>query len=67
MKKIEIICDKCGKILKPNELGMMPDFFSVEKQWTYPSKYDGEIHCFDLCEECYSELFSVIINKASRN
>ena len=31
---------------------------SVNHQWDYFSEKDGEIHRFDLCEECYDAVIS---------
>ena len=37
----KIVCNKCKKEI------------TVEKRWGYFSHKDGELHRFDICEECY--------------
>ena len=31
---------------------------SLDYAWDYFSEKDGQVHHFDLCEECYDELVS---------
>ena len=31
---------------------------SIDHAWDYFSEKDGQVHHFDLCEECYDELVS---------
>ena len=38
----KIVCNKCKK-----------EMLTVEKRWGYFSHKDGELHRFDICEECY--------------
>jgi Fe2+ or Zn2+ uptake regulation protein len=46
----KIVCNKCKKeITIKNEEEML----TVEKRWGYFSHKDGELHRFDICEECY--------------
>ena len=59
MRDCKIICNRCGKeIFVQNDIPS-GEVLSVEKQWGYFSdNKDGEIHSFDLCEECYDEFVS---------
>ena len=49
-------CNLCGKEIEIQ--GEIPkgEGLHVEKNWGYFSEKDGEIHRFDLCEECYDHL-----------
>ncbi|HIU03839.1 MAG TPA: hypothetical protein IAB63_11375 [Candidatus Onthocola gallistercoris] len=48
MKKTEIICHCCGKIIG------QADYLHIEKEWGYFSGgKDGEKHEINLCEACY--------------
>lgn len=51
-----ILCNLCGKrILLERGIvkeGVMP----VEQHWGYFSNKDGQVHSFDLCEQCYDKL-----------
>lgn len=49
-------CNKCGKELKVVDGIIREGYLSCEEQFGYFSNKDGEIHKFDLCEECYDEL-----------
>jgi len=48
----EIVCDRCGKIYK----AMQDDFFSLDHQFGYGSKRDGDVIHADLCEHCLFEM-----------
>ena len=51
-----VICNNCGKKLAV-ELGIIREgAMSVDHVWDYFSEKDGQIHHFDLCEECYDIL-----------
>jgi len=50
---VEIICNACGKPLARNGHGYFPDHLEITKHWGYDSPFDGEIHSFDVCVECY--------------
>ena len=51
-----VICNCCGKKLVVKDGIMREGALNVEHAWDYLSEKDGEIHRFDLCEECYDEL-----------
>lgn len=52
---VAVYCNKCGKELKVTNNGVEEGVCSVTTQWGYFSNKDGEIHKFDLCEDCYDE------------
>ena len=56
-KKPEVIqCNCCGKrILIENGI-VREGVFSADCTWGYFSKKDGELHSFDLCEDCYDKI-----------
>lgn len=59
MRDYKITCNKCGKEIFIQNNIPTGEALSVEKKWGYFSKgKDGEVHRFDLCEECYDELIS---------
>ena len=48
MRKNEIICHCCGKIIGSE------DYLHIEKNWGYFSRgKDGEKHVINICEDCY--------------
>lgn len=49
----QIICNKCGKILKLENGFLKEGCFSADYSFGYFSGKDGDRHKFDLCEECY--------------
>lgn len=51
----EIICNKCGKVIRVNCEIPQEEVFSAEKRWGYFSNKDNEVHRFDLCELCYDK------------
>lgn len=62
-KYIIVTCNKCGNIIgrvnHENKNGKASQCFevvNVRHQFGYFSKRDGEIHEFDLCEECYLKI-----------
>lgn len=64
-KIIDLKCNKCGKNIKVENNIVKEGVFSIDYKWGYFSEMDGEIHSFDLCEECYGEfLKSFIIDVA---
>lgn len=49
-------CNWCGKRLMVKDGILREGAAHFEIPWDYFSEKDGEIHSFDLCEECYDEL-----------
>ena len=52
----EIVCNCCKKKIPVADGYAREGVFSVDYVWGYFSEKDGEIHSFDLCEECYDKL-----------
>ncbi len=55
-KKLVIICNRCGKVIKTKKDVALEGVFGTRYNWNYYSKKDTEIHLFDLCESCYDEM-----------
>ena len=51
-----VLCNICGKAVEKNEMGYMMDYVTITKTWGFHSPYDGEMHEFDICIECYKTL-----------
>lgn len=54
----KIVCNKCKKEIMIKNGVPEEDVLTVEKRWGYFSHKDGEIHRFDLCEDCYDSWVS---------
>lgn len=54
----EVVCNRCGKMLKI-ENGMIKEgCFSADTVFGYFSQKDGMRHRFDLCEACYDAILT---------
>lgn len=53
-----VICNHCGKKLAVEHGILREGAFHADKSWDFFSEKDGEIHHWDLCEECYDQLLS---------
>lgn len=51
-----VICNGCGRKLVVEDGILREGAFSTEYSWDYFSEKDGEIHRWDLCEECYDRM-----------
>ena len=51
-----LICNQCGKRLIVKNGIVREGFFEASQNWNFFSEKDGEVHHFDLCEECYDEV-----------
>lgn len=51
-----VICNGCGRKLVVEDGILREGAFSAEYSWDYFSEKDGEIHRWDLCEECYDRM-----------
>lgn len=51
-----VVCNGCGKKLAVQDGIVREGAISVDHAWDYFSEKDGEIHHWDLCEECYDNL-----------
>ncbi|MCL2253953.1 MAG: hypothetical protein FWC09_05850 [Lachnospiraceae bacterium] len=55
-KIFTVICNKCKKVINVENNIIKEGLYEVEYQFGYFSHKDGEIHSFDLCEDCYDEI-----------
>lgn len=53
-----VICNKCQKELLVEKGILKEGCFDVTAPFGYFSKKDGQVHGFDLCEECYDEMIT---------
>jgi len=51
-----VSCNGCGRRLKVENGELKEGCFCARQAFGYFSSMDGEIHSFDLCEDCYREL-----------
>ena len=51
-----VICNRCGRKLAVRNGIVREGVFSSDHAWDFFSEKDGEVHHFDLCEECYDEV-----------
>ena len=54
----KIICNRCNKEIVVKNGVPEEEVLTIEKRWGYFSHKDGELHRFDLCEECYDAWIS---------
>ncbi len=55
-KLMQAVCNKCGRALKVADGDLREECVRVEAAFGYFSRKDGQIHRFDLCEDCYDAL-----------
>ena len=55
IKKLEVVCNCCEKRLSVENGIVMEGVLRVQAEWGYFSKKDGEVHSFDICEDCYNK------------
>ena len=53
-----IICNQCGRVMTVQDDMVKEGVFSAACTWGYFSEKDGQVHHFDLCEDCYDEWIS---------
>ena len=54
----EVICNKCGLILRVERGVLKEGCFHGEMNFGYFSRRDGVKQNFDLCEDCYEEMIA---------
>lgn len=54
-KKTEVMCNCCGRKLAVENGIVMEGVISIQADWGYFSEKDGEVHVFDICENCYDK------------
>lgn len=55
---ISVFCNNCGKELLVENGILKEGCFEVDNVFGYFSKKDGQIHSFDLCEDCYDKMIT---------
>lgn len=53
---ISVICNHCGKELLVEKGIVKEGCFEVTTAFGYFSEKDGQVHSFDLCEDCYDQI-----------
>lgn len=64
-----VICNCCGKSIRSacfceediNPLIIRDEYMTINKDWGYFSKWDGETHNVDLCQECCEKIASTFV------
>ena len=51
-----VICNNCGKKLVVDKGIIREGAVTFDHAWDYFSEKDGQVHHFDLCEECYDAI-----------
>ena len=54
----KIFCNICGREVLKNKFGRFEDYLSINKIWEYDSEFDGSMHSFDICQDCYKNLLA---------
>lgn len=53
-----VICNSCKKELRVENGILKDECIHISHAFGYFSERDGEIQCFDLCEECYNKMIA---------
>ena len=53
-----VLCNCCGKKLVVEHGIIREGSLGIDHAWDYFSEKDGQVHHFDLCEDCYDEWIS---------
>ncbi len=53
-----VICNGCGKKMVVEKGILREGVFQVNYVWDFFSEKDGEVHYWDLCEDCYDQMLS---------
>ena len=53
-----VICNQCGKELLVENGILKEGCAEMTIPFGYFSKKDGEVHSFDLCEDCYDQMMA---------
>lgn len=51
-----VVCNKCGKELLVENGILKEGCFETKTAFGYFSRKDGQVHSFDLCEDCYDRM-----------
>lgn len=53
-----VVCNNCGKKMIVEEGILREGAISINHTWDFFSEKDGEIHHWDLCEDCYDNFIN---------
>lgn len=53
-----VVCNCCGKKLVVESGILREGAISVQHTWDFFSEKDGEVHQWDLCEDCYDNFIN---------
>lgn len=53
-----VTCNSCGKELLVEQGIVKEGICACQEKFGYFSNKDGQVHSFDLCEECYDRIIS---------
>ena len=51
-----VVCNKCRKAMEVEGGIVKEGIFEAEYRFGFFSNKDGEVHSFDLCEDCYDQI-----------
>lgn len=54
-KFLRVYCNACGRRMYTHHGIVLEGMNNFVVEWDYFSEKDGEVHRFDLCEECYDK------------
>lgn len=57
-KLLEVVCNGCGRKMLVENGYLKEGCFSGDNLFGYFSRRDGEVHHFDLCEDCYEKMMA---------
>lgn len=58
-----VICNCCGQDIKKDRFGQLEDYVTIKKNWGYNSAFDGQVHDYDICNECYRDWINKFKNQ----
>jgi len=56
-----VVCNYCGKKMIVEEGILREGVMTINHTWDFFSEKDGEIHHWDLCEECYDSVINQFV------
>lgn len=63
---IELCCNQCGKKIKVESGIIKEGVYTAEIKWGYFSNKDGQMHSFDICENCYDQMIEAFAIPAEK-
>lgn len=56
----DVYCDICKKRIHTEFDKLHEDYIHIDKKWGYGSKNDGKECAYDICEDCWSKIESLM-------